>query len=227
MSRVKWLGLLFALLTVATPSWSQTATTPGKFTVELPTLLSLGFEWRVSGDDNRNARVDVTYRKKGEQQWHKALPFVRMDHERMPGPKATGPRPLPRDGGTPYYSMGDLPYYEVSNMFAGSILNLEADTEYECRFVLSDPDGVKGKAVETTTVRTRKEPEPAAGGQVYHVYPFGYKDTMQQPGFIGLLAAYNLGADESDHYNVLLPRVKPGDIILVHAGLYRDDSRFV
>jgi hypothetical protein len=227
MRRVKLLGFLFMLSTVATPSWSQNATTPGKFTVELPTLLSLGFEWKISGDDNRNAQVDVTYRKKGDQQWQKALPFVRMDHERIPGPNPTGPRPLPRDGGTPYYSMGAVPYYEVSNMFAGSILNLEADTEYECHFVLSDPDGVKGKAVETVTVRTRKEPEPAVGGQVYHVYPFGYKGTMQQPGFIGLLAAYNLGADESDHYNVLLPRVKPGDIILVHAGLYKDDSRFV
>ena len=65
------------LLTVAMPR-SQNATTPGKFTVELPTLLSLGFEWEISGDDNRNAQVDVTYRKKGDQQWQKALPFVRM-----------------------------------------------------------------------------------------------------------------------------------------------------
>jgi hypothetical protein len=36
--------------------------------IEPPTLLSLGFEWRISGDDNHNAHVGVTYRKKGEQQ---------------------------------------------------------------------------------------------------------------------------------------------------------------
>ena len=166
MRRVKSLGFLFMLLTVATPSWSQNATTPGKFTVELPTLLSLGFEWKISGDDNRNAQVDVTYRKKGDQQWQKALPFVRMDHERIPGPNPTGPRPLPRDGGTPYYSMGAVPYYEVSNMFAGSILNLEPDTEYECRFVLADPDGVSGPTEKTVTVRTRKEPGAVPGGHI-------------------------------------------------------------
>ncbi len=44
---------------------------------------------------------------------------------------------------------------------------------------------------------------------------------MQQPGFIGLLTAYYLGSDESDHANVMPPRVEPGDTILVHAGLYQ------
>ena len=227
MSTRKFLGLLFAILTVTARSWPQITTTSGKFTVELPTLVSLGFEWRISGDDNRNAQVDLTYRKKGQQQWHKALPLLRIDHERIIGPGVTGPRPLPRDGGTPYYSMGDLPYYEAANMFAGSALNLEPDTEYECRLVLSDPDGVKGQSVETTTVRTRREPQPAPGGHVYHVYPYGYAGKMEQPGFIGLLAAYYKGADESDHWNVLPARVQPGDIILVHAGVYKDESRFV
>ncbi len=208
----KWLGLLFVLLTVTVPSWSQTATTPGKFTVDPPTLVSLGFEWRMNGDDNRNAHVDVTYRKKGEQQWEKALPLLRLDHELVGGGEA-------RNGRSPAFN------YVAPNMFAGSILNLVADTEYECRFVLSDPDGIKGRAVETVSVRTRKEPQPAEGGHVYHVYPFGYSGTMQQPGFIGLLAAYYMGADESDHANAWPPRVQPGDIILVHAGVYKD-SRF-
>ena len=51
--------------------------------------------------------------------------------------------------------------YTAANMFSGSILNLDPDTEYECRFVLSDPDGVTGAAEKTVTVRTRKEPQPA------------------------------------------------------------------
>ena len=71
-------------------------------------------------------------------------------------------------------------------MFAGSLLNLEPDTEYECHFVLADPDGVKGKAEKTVNVRTRKEPMPAEGGHVYHVYPFGYKGTRQEPSFTGI-----------------------------------------
>lgn len=155
----------------------------------------------------------MTFRKKGEQAWRKGLPLLRLQREQVLGG-------VPRDGGGHYFS------YVAPNMFAGSLLNLEPDTEYECRFVLSDPDGVKGKAVRTVMARTRKEPEPATGGHVYHVYPFGYKGTKQEPAFTGLLAAYYMGADESDHSNALPPRVQPGDIILVHAGIYKD-NRFV
>jgi hypothetical protein len=194
-------------------SRAQAYTVPGEFTVEPPTLVSLGFEWRITGDDNRNARVDVTFRKKGEQQWRKGLPLLRLQRESVPGG-------TPRDGGGHYFS------YVAPNMFAGSLLNLEPNTEYECRFVLSDPDGVRGKTEKTVRVRTRAEPEPAAGGHVYHVYPFGYNGTKQEPSFTGLLAAYYMGADESDHSNAFPPRVQPGDIILVHAGLYKD-NRFV
>jgi hypothetical protein len=192
---------------------AQTNTVPGEFLVDPPTLVSLGFEWKISGDDNRNARVDVTYRKKGEQRWRNGLPLLRLQHEQVFGGAA-------REGASHYYS------YIAPNMFAGSLLNLEPATEYECRFVLSDPDGVKGKAEKTVIARTRQEPQPATGGHVYHVYPFGYQGTKQEPAFTGLLAAYYMGSDQSDHSNALPPRVQPGDIILVHAGLYKD-SRFI
>jgi hypothetical protein len=69
-------------------------------------------------------------------------------------------------------------------------------------------------------------PKPAVGGQVYHVYPFSHKAPLGPNEFIGLLAAYYIGADESDHSNVFPPRVKPGDVILIHAGIYKD-NRFV
>jgi len=137
----------------AAPAWSQAYTVAGAFTVDPPTLVSLGFEWRITGDDNRNARVDVTFRKKGEQQWRKGLPLLRLQHEQVPGG-------TPRDGAGHYFT------YVAPNMFAGSLLNLEPDTEYECHFVLSDPDGVKGKNERTVTLRTRKEPMPAEGGHV-------------------------------------------------------------
>jgi hypothetical protein len=186
----------------------------GAFIVERPTLLSLGFEWKIQGDANRNAAVAVTYRKRGEVAWHKALPLMRIQHEFVPGPK-------PQYGDVNYYN------YTTPNMFAGSILNLVPDTDYECHFVLTDPDGVGGQAEQTVTVHTRAKPVPAPGGHVYHVYPFGFKGKMQQPAFIGLLTAYYTGSDESDHENVLPARVQPGDTILVHAGVYKDDSRFI
>jgi hypothetical protein len=193
-------------------AWCQNNTVAGDFLADPPTLVSLGFAWKIAGDDNRNARVAVTYRKKGERQWRQGLPLLRLQHEQVLGGN-------PRNEGRHYYS------YVAPDMFAGSLLNLEAGTEYECHFVLSDPDGVKGKAQKTVTIRTRQEPQPATGGHVYHVYPAGYKGAKQEPAFTGLLAAYYMGSDQSDHSNTFPPRVQPGDMMLVHAGVYKD-SRF-
>jgi hypothetical protein len=203
------LALTLAALASAT-CWAQKNTVTGEFVADPPTLVSLGFAWNLAGDDNRNARVDVMYRKKGDREWRKALPMLRIDHERVSGG-------TPRDGARSFYG------FVAPNMFAGSILNLEPGTEYECRFVLSDPDGVKGKAETLVTARTRTEPQPAEGGHVYHVYPFGYKGAKQEPAFTGLLAAYYMGSDQSDHSNAMPPRVRPGDVILVHAGVYKDN----
>lgn len=187
--------------------------TSGTFVIERPTLLSLGFEWKISGDDNRNAAVIVTYRKTGQAMWRQALPMLRMGGEFIAGPK-------PQYGGLNYYD------YTVPPAFAGSVLGLQPDTAYDVHFTMRDPDGVNGEAEKTVTVRTRAIPRAAAGGHVYQVWPFSHKDKLGPDEFIGLLAAYYMGADESDHSNVFPPRVKPGDTILVHAGTYKD-NRFV
>src|SRR5215471_8200862 len=203
------------LLLLAGRASAQTATTAGAFSVEPPTLLSLGFDWKIAGDDNRNASVEVSYRKKGESPWRKGLPLLRLQREHVNGgPPQPNDNPLlPR---TPFD-------YVVPNMFSGSILNLEADTEYECRFVLADPDGVSGEKTKTVTVRTRREPQPAAGGRVFHVYPVDYQGAKQEPAFTGLMSAYYMGTSHYDYQNAWPARVKPGDTILVHAGLYVSD----
>src|ERR1700761_7450763 len=212
-------ALVVALMLAAGPALAQegNAVTAGTFTVDRPTLVSLGFEWRIAGDANRNASVAVSYRKKGDSKWRPALPMLRIGGERV-----TGYTPGPSRYGTRATSIYD---YTAPNMFAGSILNLEPDTQYECHLVLSDPDGTSGTTEQTITVRTRKVPSPSAGGHVYHVYPAGFKGPMQEPAFNSLMGAYYLGADESDHSAAYAPRVQPGDTILVHAGLYKD-SRF-
>jgi hypothetical protein len=178
----------------------------GEFIIEPPTLTCLGFEWYIEGDDNRNAAVDVSYRKKGDSAWEKALPLLRIQNEE---------------------SILKFLYqgldYVAPNLFAGSIFDLEEDTEYECRFVMSDPDGVIGEAEKTVTVRTRPEPKPYEGGKVYHVYPRDYPGPKQEPNFINLMAAYYTGWCEADWWDVNPPRVQPGDTILVHAGVYKDD----
>ena len=172
------------------------------FYTEPPTLISLGFEWSIDGDDNRNSAVAVSYRKKGDQAWKDGPPLLRLGNERI--------------------NENNLQYV-VPNMFAGSIFDLEPGTDYECRFVLTDPDGVEGQAENIVTVRTRFEPQAAAGGNVYHVYPPGYNGQKQQPAFTGLLGAYYQGSSGADYFNSFPVRVKPGDTILVHAGVYKDD----
>ncbi|HET9219012.1 MAG TPA: hypothetical protein VFR18_18655 [Terriglobia bacterium] len=204
LSLVSSLSLIpvFLLLLCATPLYAVDRTTARDFITEPPTLISLGFEWRIEGDDNRNAVVTVSYRKKGESAWKEGLPLLRIGNERI---------------------NENALQYIVPNGFAGSIFELESDTEYECRFVLTDPDGVDGRSENVITTRTRFEPKPATGGAVYHVYPQGYNGQRQQPAFNSLLAAYFTGASHSDNFNTFPPRVKPGDVILVHAGLYKDD----
>ena len=135
---------------------------PGELIIDHPTLINLGFEWLIEGDDNRNAQVEVSYRKLGESQWKQALPLLRLQGERI------------------YQNQGVFDVVSP-NMFAGSILDLEPDTTYEARFMMSDPDGFLGQngktVMKTVTVRTRAEPKPYAGGRVFHVYPADFKGT--------------------------------------------------
>ena len=87
---------------------------------------------------------------------------------------------------------------------------------------MKDPDGVSGQAVQMAKVRTRGEPKAAAGGRVLHVYPPTWRAAKQEPNFTGLMAAY-AGAGTGDWNVVYQNKVGPGDIILVHAGLYKGD----
>jgi hypothetical protein len=190
--------------------WNSVATgqarnsiTAGKLVVESPTLISLGFEWYVDGDANRNASIMTSYRKKGEPSWREGLPLLRLNGERT-------------------VLAGSLDY-TAPNMFAGSIFDLEPDARYECRFVLADPDGVAGPKQQVVVVRTRAEPQPSSTGRTFHVYPDGYQGVKQEPAFTGLLAAYYAAALGGDWSKASPARVKPGDTILVHAGIYKDD----
>ena len=72
--------LIFAVLSLtAFQLAAADKVTSQNFYVEPPTLISLGFEWQIEGDDNRNASVAVAWRKKGDPAWHEkaALPANR------------------------------------------------------------------------------------------------------------------------------------------------------
>lgn len=194
---------LLPLLLTAAGAWAQNSTTAGRFTVEHPTLLNLGFEWSISGDANRNAAVAVKFREAGQSAWREALPLVRI-------------------GGEKIFRKRENLDYTVPDGFAGSILNLKPGTEYECNFVLTDPDGASGETTHTVKVKTRSEPMPYKGGRTLHVYAPDWQGPKQEPNFTSVLQAY-YGAGLGDWSVVWERRIQPGDTILVHAGLYKPE----
>ena len=201
---------VFVTAAMANGSFAQTpglVAQPGAVNVEPPTTGALGVEWRIQGDDNRNASVALAWRRTGETAWRDGLPLLRMQGEAV--------------------QQGASFHYVAPNMFAGSAFGLEPDTAYEVRLRLTDPDAPAGSAAieRTVAARTRRVPKPATGGAVYHVYPREYTGPKLEPSFPSLMAAYNTGANGADFVNSFQPRVKPGDVILVHAGTYREDRR--
>lgn len=201
--------LLAASLTLATACVhaqdSDLAARAGELVVEPPTTGALGIEWRIAGDANRNASVTLQWQRAGDSTWHDGAPPFRLNGESV--------------------QQGASFHYVAPNMFAGSVFDLEPDTEYSMRVRLSDPDAPAGAPVieRTVTARTRAIPIPASGGAVYHVYPRDYTGDKLEPNFNSLMAAYNTGANSADWVNSFQPRVKPGDTILVHAGTYREE----
>lgn len=97
---------IYAFIVVASYGLGATAqpvqgVTAGDLVVEPPTLISLGFEWYVEGDADRDAAVTVAYRRVGTTEWHDSLPLLRVQNERT------------------FYV--ETLYFTAPNMFAGSV----------------------------------------------------------------------------------------------------------
>ena len=191
------LGCLLSPVLVA-----QERVIAGDVYVEPPTLISLGLEWPISGDDDRDATVTLEYRPLGGRVWQQGPPMLRIGGERI---------------------NENALQYVTPNLFAGSLFDLEPGTTYVIRLHMEDPDGATGKTTQLLTAATRPEPKPALGGRVFQVYPPDFEGDLDENSFIGLLGAYYTGSSGSDNFNTYPPRVRPGDTILVHAGVYRDN----
>lgn len=156
----KLIGILAVLGLYAAACAAQEpadAVTLGELVVDPPTLVCLGFHWPISGDDDGDAVCRIRFREHGAEQWRQGLDLWRTNGETCG-----------TDRWTP-------PSWKTPNAFAGSLFDLEPGTQYECRLEIADPDGVRGDAVRTVTVRTRPEPTPAAGGRVIEVRPSDVK----------------------------------------------------
>ena len=163
-------ALIFTIILFLAPEVSgqpSDVVTPGQFIVEPATIHNLGFEWKISGDDNRNATVGVEYRRRGEREWREGMPLLRIGDEKV-------------------WRAREFLEYRTPRMFAGSILDVEEGATYECRFTMRDPDGVSGRGVEVVTVTTRRRPVAFAGGRTLHVYPPEYTGPKLEPSFKGL-----------------------------------------
>jgi hypothetical protein len=163
------------LLVSSGPAAAENAAKPaGDPVLEAPTLLCLGVYWIISGDDNKNARVDVDYRKDGGE-WLKGPPLFRVEK---------GANKLEKGESRVRVPAGAW-------LLAGSVVGLTPDTEYELRLRLTDPDG--GQAEKILKARTIAEPVAPADARVLHVVPgAGGGSGMAADPLKGLAAAQKL-----------------------------------
>jgi hypothetical protein len=167
-----------------TVSAAHDAADPGDVEPEPPTLRSLGVRWPVRGDANRNAMIEVRYRRTGDVEWRAALPLFRTDPAKVSAENRVA-------GGW---------------LFAGSIVDVAADTDYEVGLSLADPDG--GGVERMLRMRTLREPRLPDGMRIRHVAAGaddGGTGTEGDP-FRGLRSAQ--------------AAAQAGDLFLLRAGTY-------
>ena len=74
----------FLTLSVANVLFAQSqgsVAQPGAVEIEPPTTGALAVEWRIQGDDNRNASVALAWRRTGDTAWRDGLPLLRLQAE--------------------------------------------------------------------------------------------------------------------------------------------------
>ena len=110
---------------------------PGTVGVDRPTVVTLGVQLLVTGDDDHDARVAVRYRPLGTTAWRSAMDLFRVHPESVVG-------------------------RTVPDQFAGSIFDLTPGTTYEIELHATDPDGPVDQTIPVSaTLRTVPPAEPA------------------------------------------------------------------
>ncbi len=174
-------------LTAPRPPISVPVTPAGGPNLEEPTTTCLGAWWIV--ENGEGCRIEMEYRKTGDADWKKNMPMFRV----RPGDtvqKTHDPELNPADS---------------ARLFAGSIVNLTPDTEYELRLRLVRLDGTADEKVLKS--RTAAEPTDPPNLRVKHVVPGkGGGDGSEKNPYQGLAYAHS--------------EARPGTVFLVHKGAY-------
>jgi len=130
---------------------SLNKTVPGEVTTPYPTIHNIAIEWNVQGDDNLNGIVSVQFKEKGTNEWTEGMPLRRVP-------------------------AGENVKFTWKNKHSGSIFHLKADTNYEIKLQLNDPDG--GNAELLTEVHTRPIPHYDSSAEIIEL-PVGSFGTLQ------------------------------------------------
>lgn len=110
----------------------------GMAQLDRPTLIALGIQLLITGDDNHNATVSARYRVAGATAWRQVMPLFRVRPEVVTG------RTVPAQ-------------------FAGSIFDLAPGQSYEIELHAVDPDGGVDQFVALSgTTRSVPPSEPKA-----------------------------------------------------------------
>ena len=202
------IGFVFLSIAFALGQTVGIVAQPGAVIIEPPTTGALGVEWHIEGDSNRNASAALAWRRSGETAWHDGLPLLRLQGEAV--------------------QQGASFHYVAPNMFAGSVFGLDPNTSYDIRLRLSDPDAPEGSPAGRTPPDCPHagSAETGCGRRRSTMFIRAIMRARNwQPNFPSLMAAYNTGANGADFVNSFQPRVKPGDMILIHAGTYSEDRQ--
>ncbi len=141
MSKLRWLS--WAVLFVPSIAHADNILHPGTPVLDRPTLIALGIQFPVTGDDNYNGAVTVRYRVAGTAAWRQGQPLYRVHPE-------------------------TAPTWPIAPQFSGSIFDLRPNTTYEIELHAVDPDGPVDQ-IFTLTGTTRPVPGDPASPRVRNV----------------------------------------------------------
>jgi len=187
----RMLGVALAAIGLIGPA-TRAAEPVGEPVLDPPTLHCIAAYWIVRDDDAHRASVATEYRPAGTDEWQPGPPFLRVQ-----------PGPFKDEGGKVKPPAVAIP--DGARLFAGSVFVLAPDTAYELKLTLRSAAGPTTQRVLRT--HTMAEPVAPPDMAARHVVPGagGGSGTPADP-FRGLKAA-----DAA---------ARPGDLFLVHAGLY-------
>ena len=109
----------------------------GQASLDPPTIVALGVQLLVSGDDDHDASVTVRYRRAGDAAWRDGFPLHRVRPDVVVG-------------------------LSVPDQFAGSLFDLAPATTYEIELHAVDPDGAVDVVVPLTGTTRAVPGDPAS-----------------------------------------------------------------